>query len=123
VVACFGAEVANETSVLPTDAIKILDLRIDVGAKTHQRRKRVVAKSPLNCRADVLEIEIEYFKAEGFFRSEVIGKRSLWHSRSRDDVADARTRVPALMHDAETLAQYFFPMRRLAHHSNMYVRI
>jgi hypothetical protein len=64
---------------------------------------------------DILEIEIEYFKAKGFFRSEVIGKRPLRHSRSFNYVANARAAKPALVHDAKALSQYFFSVRRLAH--------
>ncbi|MGA7762371.1 MAG: hypothetical protein WCA59_11530 [Candidatus Binataceae bacterium] len=111
----FGAEVADETSVSPTDPIEILDLCIDEGALALKRRKRVIAKSSLNHRADVFEIEIEYFKAEGCFRSEVIGKRPLRHSRSLDDVAHARAPEPARLHDAKTLGQYFLAVRRLGH--------
>jgi hypothetical protein len=50
--------------------------------------------------------EIEDFKAEGFFRSEVIGKRPLRHSRSLDDVAHARAPEPARLHHPEALGQY-----------------
>jgi hypothetical protein len=102
VLASFGAEVADKTSVSPTNPIKILDLCIDVGMQALKRRKRVVAKSFVDDRADIVEIEIEYFKAEGFFRSEVVGKRPLWHSRSLNYVANARAREPALVHDTET---------------------
>ena len=38
----FGAEVADETSVSPTDPIKILDLCFDVRAQAFKRRKRVL---------------------------------------------------------------------------------
>ncbi len=99
----------------PTDPIEILDLRIDVGAQALKRRQRGIAKSPLDRRAYVFEIEVEYLKTESFFRSEVIGERSLRHSCSLDDVANARTSEPALMDDAETFGQYFLAMRRLSH--------
>src|SRR5882762_5307851 len=68
VLARFGAEVADKTSVSPTDPIEILDLCVEVGAQALKRRKRVIAKSPLDRRSDIFEIEIEYFKTEGFFR-------------------------------------------------------
>jgi hypothetical protein len=69
-------------------------------------------------------VEIEYFKAKGFFRSEVIGKRPLRHSRSLDYVANARAPKPPLVHDAETFGQYLVAIRRLTHiNRNMYVRI
>ena len=74
------------------------------------RRKGVIAKSPVDHRADVFEIEIKYFKAEGFFRSEVIGEGSLRHSRSLDDVANARAAKPPLVHDTQTFGQDFFPV-------------
>jgi hypothetical protein len=115
VIACFGAEVADQASVPPTDSIEILDLRIDIGAQALERRQRVVAKRLLDRRADVLEIEIEYFKTEGFFRNEVIGEGSLRHSRRFNYVANARATKPALMHDAEAFGQYFLAMRRFGH--------
>jgi hypothetical protein len=74
-------------------------------------------------RADIVEIEIEYFETEGFFRSEVIGKRPLWHFRSLNYVANARTGEPTLVHDAKALSQYFFAIRRSSHECNMYARI
>jgi hypothetical protein len=43
VLAGLGAEVADETSVSPTDPIEILDLGIDEGAQAVQRWQRVIA--------------------------------------------------------------------------------
>jgi hypothetical protein len=106
-----------------TDPIEILDLCIYEGAKALERRKRVVAKGPLDHRSDVLEIEIEYFKTEGFFGNEVIGERPLRHSCSSNYVTDTRAREPAFLHDAQALSQYSFAVRRLTHECNMYVRI
>ena len=40
VLARFGAEVADQTAVPPTDPIKILDLRLDEGAQALKRRNR-----------------------------------------------------------------------------------
>ena len=74
-------------------------------------------------RACAFEIKIKYFEAKGFFRSEVIGKRSLWHLRGSNYVADACAREAALMDDAKALGQYFFAIRQFTHKSNMYVRI
>ena len=74
-------------------------------------------------RACAFEIKIKYFEAKGFFRSEVIGKRSLWHLRGCNYVADACAREAALMDDAKALGQYFFAVRRFTHEFNMYVRI
>jgi hypothetical protein len=51
VLACFGAEVADETSVSPTVALKIVDLRIEEGSQALKRRKRVIAKSLIDHRA------------------------------------------------------------------------
>jgi hypothetical protein len=115
VISCFGAEIADETSVPPTDPIEILDLRIDVGAQALERRKRVVAKSPLDRRADVFEISIEYFKAKRFFRNEVIGEGSLRHSRGFNYVANAGAAESVLVHDAKTFGQDFFAVGRLGH--------
>src|SRR5271163_2036111 len=102
-----GAEVADETSVSPSDPIEILDLGINEGAQAVQRWKRVIAKSPLDHRAHIVEIEIEDLQAERFFRNEVIGERSLRHSRRLDDVAHARAGKSSLVHDTETFAQKF----------------
>src|SRR5260370_36992088 len=105
VLARFGAEVSNESSASPTDPIKILDLCIDEGVQALRRRKRVVAKGPLDHRSDIPEIQIKELKAEGFFGNEVVGERSLRHSRSLNYVTDARARVAALVHDAKALSQ------------------
>ena len=110
VISCFGAEIADEASVPPTDPIEILDLCIDVRSQALERRQRVVAKSLLDRRADVLEIQIEYLKTERIFRNEVIGEGSLRHSRRFDDIANARAAESALMHDAQTFGQDFFPV-------------
>src|SRR6202165_1843672 len=123
VLARLRAEVADETAVSPADPVEILGLCIDEGAQALKGRKRAIAKSSLNHRAGVLEIEIEYFKAESFFGSEVVGERPLRHLRRLNYVADARAREPALVHDAKALSQYFFAVRRLTHECNMYVRI
>jgi hypothetical protein len=115
VLARLGAEVADETSVSPTVALKIVDLCIDEGAQALKRRKRLVAKSLMDERACTVEIKIKDFEAKGFFRSEVIGERSLRHLRRFNYVSDARTREPALVDDAKALSQYFFAVRRFAH--------
>src|SRR5207244_10836255 len=80
-----------------------------------RRRKRLIAKSLMDHRARAFEIKIKDFEAKGFFRSEVIGERSLRHLRGFNYVADARAREPALVHDAKALVQYFFAVRRLTH--------
>jgi hypothetical protein len=123
VLACFGAEIADETSVSPTIALKIIDLRIDEGAQALRRWNRLVAKSLMDHRACAFEIEIKDFEAKSFFRNEVIGKRSLRDLRRFNYVADARASEPALVHDAKARRQYFLPVRRLTHKRNMYVRI
>ena len=110
VVGCFGAEIADQTSILQADLIEIFDLCIDVGPQAFERWKRVITKSRIDRRAGVVEIKIKYFEAESFFRNEVIGERPLRHSRSLDDVADASAREPAPMHDAESFGQNLLPV-------------
>jgi hypothetical protein len=66
-------------------------------------------------RACAFEIKIKDFETKGFFRSEVIGERSLRHLGRLNYVADARARESALVHDSEALSQYFVAIRRLAH--------
>jgi hypothetical protein len=123
VLARFGAKVADQTSVSPIVALKKADVSIDEGAQALKRRKCLVAKRLLDHLACAGEIKIKYFEAKGFFRSEVIGKRPLWHLRRSNYVADACAREAALMDDAKALGQYFFAVRRFTHRHNMYVRI
>ena len=53
----------------------------------------------------------------------MIGERPLRYLRRFNYVAHASAREPALVHDAKSLPQYLFAVRRLTHERNMYVRI
>jgi hypothetical protein len=118
------AEVADETSVSPTVALKIVDLCIDEGAQALRGGSdSLLTKSLMDRRACAFEIKIKDFEAKRFFRCKVIGKRALRHLRSFNYVADARACEPALVHDTKALSQYFFAVRRSTHEGNMYVRI
>src|SRR5260370_33375569 len=103
--------------------LRYLIWAIDVGAQALQRWKRVNCEEFSESSPCTFEIKIEDFEAKDFFRSEVIGDRSLRYLRRFYYVVDTRASKPALVHDAKPLGQYLCAVRRLTHGFNMYVRI
>jgi len=115
VIARFGGEVAEEAAVAHAVAIEPLLAGIDPYGEALQRRQRVIAQRLADQLAAAGEIAIEDLEPEGFLRGEVIGERALRHAGGMNDVADARSPEPALVHDAQALGQDLLSVGRSGH--------